>query len=154
MKQHPRKQLLVNDSVQLPIVLRVITYWASCMVFITCPLTLARVYAEPDVFILSQLLHVVTSYWPLYATMTTLLPFAIYDSLKLSNRFAGPIYRMKTTLQRFNEGEAYQQIQLRATDFHKDLATELNIAIATAQENARPEAFSINSPDGNREYAE
>ena len=135
MKHQTRKQLLIDGGVQLPIMLRIVAYWFFCLTTVTCALTLARVDAEPDVFFLSQLFHVVVSYWPVYAVMFAGLPIALYDALKLSNRFAGPVYRMKTNLRDFNDGKLYSPVCLREGDFHSELATEINIAIETAREN-------------------
>ncbi len=67
-----------------------------------------------------------------YVSMFLLLPIFIRDSFKLSNRFAGPIYRIRNTLHDVNDGKPYRPIELRDGDFWQDLAQELNTAMETS----------------------
>jgi hypothetical protein len=62
-----------------------------------------------------------------------LLPLLIVDSLRLSNRFAGPVFRLRREMHRFVAGEPVQKLGFRDNDFWKDLADEFNAFVQKAQ---------------------
>ena len=72
------------------------------------------------------------SIWPLaasvYISLIVLLPMFILDSFKLSNRFAGPIGRVRRALRDVADGKPYSPIQLRKGDFWPEIAQEVNAA--------------------------
>ena len=51
--------------------------------------------------------------------MLMLLPVFLRDTLKLSNRFAGPMYRLRTGLKGLTESQPIAPIQFRTGDFCK-----------------------------------
>ena len=147
MTHKKRTKLFVDKSVQGAIVARVICYWAACVLFMTLPLVLFRFSLEPSVFIVDHLQVVVTTYAPIYGLVTLLLPFAILDSLKLSNRFVGPILRVRSKLQQVNQGAEYSPISLRHSDFWHDLADSLNTLIAAQEQATEPSASETEKRD-------
>lgn len=141
MAKRNRTRLYIDGNVQGTIIKRVILYWAACVAFMTLPLILGKVYEEPQVFILSQIGAVASRYWPVYLVMTCMLPFAITDSLRLSNKLVGPIIRIKSELQKVNQGMPFRSISLREDDFCHDLASEINQAYESMDDSrARKES--------------
>jgi hypothetical protein len=71
--------------------------------------------------------------WPLaasvYVSLLLLLPLFILNSFKLSNRFAGPVGRVRDALRGIAEGKPYSPIHLRDGDFWPEIAQELNAAV-------------------------
>jgi hypothetical protein len=57
-----------------------------------------------------------------------LAPIFIWDAVKLSNRFAGPIVRVRRALAQIAKGESPRLLEFRQGDFWKSLAQELNRA--------------------------
>ena len=53
----------------------------------------------------------------------------IRDSFRLSNRFAGPIGRVRHALHELAEGKPFVPIELRKGDFWPEIAQELNAAV-------------------------
>jgi hypothetical protein len=53
----------------------------------------------------------------------------MWDMLSFSNRFAGPVYRMRRVLREVARGGAIQKVQLREGDFWHGLADDLNSAL-------------------------
>ena len=50
----------------------------------------------------------------------------IFGGLWLSNRIAGPIYRVETCLKQFNQGEVVEKVSFRKSDFFSELVQALN----------------------------
>lgn len=77
--------------------------------------------------------------WPLaasvYLSLIILLPLFILNSFKLSNRFAGPIGRVRGALRELAEGKPYSPIEFREGDFWPEVAQELNAAVETLTRN-------------------
>ncbi len=126
MVKQKRKQLYIDPQVQGPIVRRVIVYWSACISFVMLPMLLARVVADPSVFVLNHVPGLIAQYWPILMCMTVMLPLAVLDALKLSNRFAGPIFRIRHELKKHNEGQPVNKIVLRSDDYWHDIANEFN----------------------------
>jgi nitrogen fixation/metabolism regulation signal transduction histidine kinase len=50
----------------------------------------------------------------------------IVDTIKLSHRFAGPIYRMQQTIRSLARGGAFTPIKFREFDFWQNMAEDFN----------------------------
>ena len=59
-----------------------------------------------------------------------LVPVFVLDAMKLSNRFAGPIVRVRRALAEIANGASPRPIEFRNGDFWKSLAQDLNRAFA------------------------
>ena len=76
--------------------------------------------------------HVRGLWWtqgPILLVLIFLLPVFVHDSVKLSNRFAGPIYSLKRTIRDIAEGQPAQRIKFRKHDFWHDLADDFNTMV-------------------------
>jgi len=58
--------------------------------------------------------------------LVCLLPYFIYDSLKLSNRFAGPMYRVHREIAALAKGESVPPLKFREGDFWTEIADDFN----------------------------
>jgi hypothetical protein len=123
MSAHIRKRLFVDFNVQGAIVRRIALYFCSAVLFILLPSAIFRTCLKPDQLFLAHLRDVIRDHWPLLLTLLSMLPFVFYDVVRLTNRFAGPIYRLRQQLERFQSGEEIQRIKFRDGDFWPDLAT-------------------------------
>jgi nitrogen fixation/metabolism regulation signal transduction histidine kinase len=55
-----------------------------------------------------------------------MLPAFIVDTIKLSHRFAGPIFRLRGVFRSLASGEKYQPLRFREMDFWQELADDFN----------------------------
>ena len=60
------------------------------------------------------------------AVMVVAIPLVIMDILRLSNRFAGPIFRLRREMAKLAAGENIGPLKFRDGDYWQDLAEELN----------------------------
>ena len=63
---------------------------------------------------------------PLLCVMFMLVPVYIWDVVKLSNRFAGPMYRLRGILNELADGGRASQLRFRPGDFWQETATDFN----------------------------
>jgi hypothetical protein len=59
--------------------------------------------------------------------MFVLLPVFVRDTMKLSNRFAGPMFRLRTVLSEMAGGEKGRTIKFRTGDFWHQAANDFNV---------------------------
>ena len=71
--------------------------------------------------------------------ISTLIVLTIlsYYSFYMSNRVAGPIYRLKMKLREYCDGKDFQEINIREHDLFPELADVINEAIIHTQNNKK-----------------
>ncbi|MBX9789200.1 MAG: hypothetical protein K2Y37_09825 [Pirellulales bacterium] len=140
-----RSRLLIEPSVQLTLVRHVVIYWICTVVTVEL-LNLTRQIAigpERESFWAYLFNEDLTQALIRLAIGSLLvLPLVIWDMLKLSNRFAGPIYRMRRTLRGISESGTVENVRLREGDFWADFAQELNAALSQLDAQRQPQASS------------
>jgi hypothetical protein len=55
-----------------------------------------------------------------------MFPVFAYDCVRLSHRFAGPIYSLRTALRKLADGQCIPEVSFREDDFWKDVARDVN----------------------------
>lgn len=151
MAKPQRTKLFVDAKVQGTLLTRIVIYWVYCMLFLTVPMLIGKTYTNPDVFFFQQISQMWQQYWPIYSAAMVMLPFVLYDVLKLSNKFAGPLYRLRREMRRLADGEDVQPINFRDNDFWQDLAEPFNAIVARLKADRENETVGTN--DGNRTEA-
>lgn len=63
---------------------------------------------------------------PFFITSAALLPVFLYDTLKLTNRFAGPALRFRAALSDASRGMPVQPMQFRHDDFWQEMSDSFN----------------------------
>ena len=63
---------------------------------------------------------------PLLCLMFMLIPVYVWDIVKLSHRFAGPMLRLRGILNELADGGRATQLKFRPGDFWQDTATDFN----------------------------
>ena len=66
-----------------------------------------------------------------------LLPIVLIDIVRLSNRFAGPLVRLRRSMRALARGEKVQPIHFRGSDFWQEFADEFNAIAARLQDDRR-----------------
>lgn len=138
MAKKLRKKIYVDKNVQGAIVRRILIYWISCLLFVVVPVLLARVAADPSRLFFEHFGDLWKQYWQVVPAAILILPLLLYDGLKLSNRFAGPVWRLRRVMSQMAAGEDVQEIHFRDGDYWLDLAESFNkIAIRLKAKESR-----------------
>ena len=122
---HKRRIILIDKEVQLMVGGRVVIYWCAAILFVILPLTFLKTFTEPGTLLVNNIMNVVSNHSPVFLIMLAFLPLAVYDSIKLSHKFAGPIYRLRKDLDRLQQGEDVE-FSFRKNDFWTDIPDSLN----------------------------
>ncbi len=67
---------------------------------------------------------------PYLIASAALFPIVVFSANRFSNRFAGPMVRIRGSLKQLAQGETPPPLEFRKTDFWKDLADDINMIIA------------------------
>jgi hypothetical protein len=71
------------------------------------------------------------TYVPVLIISLALLPVFLLDAAKLSNRFAGPMIRIRRALSSVLAGDKVEPVKFRENDFWRSLADDFNQALMT-----------------------
>lgn len=137
-----RKRLFIDKAVQGSLLRRVALHWA--LYFTGLVIVLGIFYVLQSIAT-SQDMSVkgfFEQHLILFSVLLSLIPVFLYDTLKLSHRFAGPIVRLRGGLRDWADGKDVKPIELRKHDFWTELADNFNQAI----ERHERDSAQANSP--------
>ena len=66
------------------------------------------------------------NYGPLLLVLMCLMPVFVFDTIRMSHRFAGPVYRLRQVIHNLASGEKAERVELRDNDFWKEIAADVN----------------------------
>jgi hypothetical protein len=126
-----RRRVIVDSAVQWALVRRVLRYGIFVLVMTEILLPLWFAFLSWGIVdSAGGLKEAILSGWqrslPVLAFFVVIAPILAYDILKLSHRFAGPVYRLHKSIRSLNAGEEVVPIRLRENDFWKDLIDDFN----------------------------
>ena len=129
MPKKRRRRLFVDRQVQGSLVVRFICYW---LLFLT---------TVGQLFFCSSFISVLRpeiSFYISLVVMTNILlcPMVVYDLLRFTNRFAGPMYRLKGAMKQLADGNHVEPISLREGDFWQEYANDFNRVLRRLQNDA------------------
>ncbi len=129
-----RKKLLVDPKVQGALIGRTILYWVACLITISLMILCWRIVTGPVRMFYTHLDDMWFFYGPAVIASLLLLPLVIIDILRLSNRFTGPLVRLRRSMRALARGEHVESLEFRDDDFWHDLAAEFNALADKMQE--------------------
>ena len=101
---------------------------AFCLQVLSNPFTSIREHAR----------NLWWTHGPFLLVLVFMLPVFIVDTIKLSHRFAGPIYRLRQTIRSMARGGAYTPVKFRDFDFWQGLAEDFNQMIERIIDKKQP----------------
>ncbi|MDZ7617027.1 MAG: hypothetical protein U1E05_08485 [Patescibacteria group bacterium] len=128
-----RKQLFVDPKVQGALVIRAVVYWVACIVTISLMLLCWRILTGPARPLFTHFDDMWFFYGPAIIASLLLLPMVVADIIRLSNRFAGPMLRLRRSMRALARGEHVSPIEFRDSDFWQDFAEEFNQLLVRVQ---------------------
>jgi hypothetical protein len=132
-KKAMRKHLFVDPKVQGALVARVVLYWVVCLITITLMLLCWRIITGPARMFYTHFNDMWFFYGPALIASFLLLPLVMVDVIRFSNRFAGPLLRLRRCMRELARGEHVEPIEFRDDDFWQDIAQEFNGVIERVQ---------------------
>lgn len=132
-KKQMRKHIYVDQKLQGSLIVRVVLYWVVCLISITLMLLCWQVLSGPPRPFRIHLNKIWFQYGPALVASTLLLPLVIIDIVRFSNRFVGPLLRLRKSMRQLAQGEQVEPIEFRDTDFWQEFADEFNAVAGRVQ---------------------
>ena len=126
MFNRKRRQMFVDRRVQGTLIVHSIFYWAFCLISVTLMLLCWRIVTGPARMFYTHFDEMWFHYGAALVASTLLLPIVVLDIIRLSNRFAGPMARLRRSMHDLAQGEPVQAIHFRDDDFWSELAEDFN----------------------------
>ena len=104
-KKSLRKQFFVDPQVQGGLVWRLILYWVLCLGAMIAILLCWRMITGPARVFYTHFDDMWFHYGPALIVSLLLLPLVIVDTIRYSNRFAGPMLRLRRSMRDLARGE-------------------------------------------------
>ena len=145
---YKRSRLFIDPPIQGMLLLRVAIYWAVCVltqVLVILFVSIGAAMSEaPNAFTVPAL----QLRWLLQLVVfasALVLPVILFDVLRLSHRWVGPVFRLRTSLQALSRGESVAPISFRAGDFWQEMAGDFNVVAVEANRRNEGVAEEVNS---------
>jgi hypothetical protein len=122
-----RQRVFVDPVVQGGILRKIAFHWF--MFFVCNALALMiwiRLFEQPDAAWGKTLEDTLRRFLPFFVITVALIPAFVWDTLKLTNRFAGPILRFRNALSDASAGRSVQPLHFRTNDYWQEIATNFN----------------------------
>ncbi len=129
-----RRQLFVDPEVQGALVARTIIYWVTCTLSIALLLLCWQVLIGPVRPLSFHLENMWFFYGPALIASVIVLPVAIMDTIRVSNRFAGPLTRLRHGMRALAKGRSVPPMEFRRDDFWYEFAEEFNAVVREVEE--------------------
>ncbi len=122
-----RSRKLIDYEVQSSLVVRLCLHWTLFIVATAIAMFFwVRLFESPVDTLAESTNKFLSTFIPLFIVALALLPVFILDAVKLSNRFTGPIFRLRRTLASLAAGNPARPLEFRSNDFWQSLANDFN----------------------------
>ncbi len=126
-----RSTIYVDPEVQMALARRVAVHWCIFMVVCFVFTGIVQGFIEhPSTSLAEMLSYGLKRNFIAILAGIAMMPLFIFDTMKVTNRFAGPIRRLRETLRAIANGETTAELKIRSGDYWGGLAEEFNAAMA------------------------
>ena len=133
-ESNQRSRSLVDNEVQGGLLRKMTVHWV--IFFICNAVALAiwlRLFERPDVGWGETFAETGKRFLPFFVVTLALIPAFVWDTIKLSNRFAGPIMRLRSSLADLRSGRKVQPLHFRTNDYWQEIAENFNAVVLKEQ---------------------
>ncbi len=122
-----RKQNFIDTHVQGSLVRRILVHWCIFF-FVTCVLVavLNALSGDPSLPFAEKVVGETGTLVIVAVSMLVLFPAFALDTIRFSNRFVGPISRLRRSLRELRDNKTTRRIKFRDNDFWAEMANEFN----------------------------
>lgn len=137
-----RRSLLIDRPVQIGLVLRIVFHWLAFLAAVVVVLPLYRAIVQGDIVtpMSVQASKAAVDGVILFTLFLALLPYFIYDTFKITNRFAGPMYRLHRQMRELGHGKKLEPVHFRKGDYWHDVAKDFNAMVDRLQNGGNTDA--------------
>ncbi|WP_149752823.1 hypothetical protein [Rubripirellula obstinata] len=140
-----RQQLLIDEKVQGALLKRAGFYSVACALYFIVILIFAECMSRQDISVGEAIFGCFAEsiYW--LPGLLLMAPMIAYDMLRQTNRFAGPVFRLRREMQRLVANESDRPLNFRDDDYWTEMADEFNQIRSELIELRKAQALSLAS---------
>lgn len=121
-----RKKKFIDANVQGSLARRIIFHWLLFLLVASLAAFILQALSNPFRPLSAHMREIWWTHGPFLLVMFFLLPVFVVDSIKLSHRFAGPIYSLRRAIRDIAHGKPARKLKFRRHDFWHDIANDYN----------------------------
>ena len=150
MKKRNRKQSFVDSHVQGALIRRILMHWLLFFgITVMLIAAMNALGADPSLSLTDRIMTGGSGTMVLFAVvMLCLFPAFALDTIRFSNRFVGPITRVRRCLRELGTTGETERIKFRDNDFWAEMAKEFNTVADRVQ---RAEQGNLPESEENKE---
>ena len=134
-----RRQLFVDRDVQGALIARVVFYWCLCLVAGVQVTACQVIVTHPPQSFFELVSNLCSQYGLVLVVSLLLLPLVVADFVRVTNRVAGPMIRLRRAIKALVRGESAQLIRIRENDFWSDFVDDFNELVTRVNATRRAE---------------
>ena len=140
--QHHRKRMFVDSAVQGALIRNIVVHWIVFVFTLAVILGAVQFFQNPVATSDELLSQFPRRHGLTFLILVLMLPTFLWDTVRLSNRFAGPVLRLRRMMQSLAAGEDPGELHFRDGDFWAELAEQFNGVRARVLENRKSDECS------------
>ena len=122
-----RNRFLIDPKVQWSLIRRMSLHWSlTILALLAIGIGVQLIYAPGNQTFLQAIARSFGAQAPLLCLMFMLYPVFVWDIVKLSHRFSGPMLRLRGILNELAEGGRATPLRFRPNDFWQETAADFN----------------------------
>ena len=137
---HKRLKVFIDRDVQGTIARRFLFHWCALAFCLFVMTAVVHVLSSPLESAETQMNSYMQKHGQVFLVLLMLTPAFLWDSIKLSHRFAGPILRLRRSMEQAGNGETVRHVKFRDGDFWDDLASNFNKVLDRIEEAEKTSA--------------
>ncbi len=129
MSKVDRRKTYVDPKVQGTLVRRLVIHWVAYVSVAAAIAFCLQLLSNPLQPLAEHFQQLWWTHGPFLLVLVFLLPVFVLDTIRLSHRFVGPIYRLRETIRNIAQGDPPPRLKFRDFDFWHDLAKDFNLMV-------------------------
>jgi hypothetical protein len=136
MSRPQRRQKYIDSQVQGALARRIIFHWLVFISVAAVAALLLQVLSDPFQPAGKHVENLWYTHGPFLVVLVFLLPVFVVDTIKISHRFAGPVFSLRRAMREVADGQAPRKLKFRDGDFWHGLAEDYNALVTRLAPNA------------------
>ena len=133
-----RVRSFVDPEVQGGLLRKIAIHWTLLFVVNALALVIwVRMFEQPETSWGETFGDCVRRFLPFFIITVVLIPAFVWDTLKITNRFAGPVLRLRAALADAAKGRDVQPLHFRNNDFWQEIAEDFNGLVNRQKQNGK-----------------
>ena len=146
-RTYQRTKQFIDRPIQGALIVRAVLFWACTLLTqVLLMVVFALLFSAPNDFY-ANLANLTWNLKLLAYGSLLVLPLILYDLVKLSHRWVGPVYRLRTALQALGRGDFVAPIRFREGDYWQELAGDFNVISAELTRLRHHSTAAVTTPD-------